>query len=219
MIDEFGFDIDEFFRTPFACFKGGGGGYSAPPSPSLSNIGKWTQQKLYADYERAIRGGGLIPSGMRGFGKRRTALKKAYGEARPELEGQLSRLVPHGDVKVKGFARNLLDRSLLSDLEGLRREEITAPYEEQQEGLELGISSLAGEKRMSASITDMYNQQQAQAMLNQMQYGSFGTNLAAGLGGAGGWAAGWQRYAQQMAQPQQGATPATSSTFPLDLMY
>lgn len=180
-----------FFSSLFGGGGGGGGGYTAPPKPQLSEMGKWSQKALYGDVERALAGGGLLPSG---YPQIRKAYGKAYQKAQPELEGWLRRTVPKEDVKVRGFARGMLSREYYGGLQELKEAEEVKPYEEQEQAIGLGLSLLGQEKGISADITQMYNQYLTQ----QAGMPTFGGELAGGLGGAAGWATAAQRYGQLM---------------------
>lgn len=174
---------------------GGSKKVKLPPMPSLSPMGKWAQQRVYGDMGRALAGGGMFPSGV---GAKTHAYRQAYKEAQPEMESYLNRMVPGGDVRVRGFAGQTLSRGFHRTLQGLKEEEKLRPYEEQQEAIGMATDLLAGEKKMSASITDMFNRQQQLNWENQMRYGTFGSNLGYGLGATGGWVSAAQKYAQGM---------------------
>lgn len=174
-------------------FGGGSKKPKPPPMPQLSAMGKWAQARLYPALERAIQGGGLAPSTL---STRLSAYRRAYPQVQNELESYLNRFVPRGDVKVRGFTKGALGRAYQTTLQGLKEQEKLRPYEEQQEAIASGFGALGVEKQMAVDITSMYNQQQQQNWLNQQQYGTFGSNLASGLGAAGGWMMAGQRYAQ-----------------------
>jgi hypothetical protein len=169
----------------------GGGGkkkkYKPPPLPKLSAMGRWAQGALYGDIERGLAGQGLTPDLGAGFGRLRGDWLKSYGQTRMEFEGQLNRMIPRGDTKVRGYLRRGLRRGYLGGLDELRREELGARYDEQQEALAMGQSALAQEKRMATDITQIYNQQQQANLMNRARFGTFGMNLASGIGGMAGW--------------------------------
>ncbi len=165
----------------------GGGGPSAPgapPKPQLSKMGQWAQTSLYGDVERALAGGGLLPSG---YQQTREAYGKAYKKIKPELTSWTRRMIPKEDVRVRKYTEGMFERAYYGGLQELKETEELRPYEEQKEAIGLGTDLLASEKRMSAGITDIYNQQMLQNWQQQQQYGTFGTQLARGLGAAGGW--------------------------------
>jgi len=173
----------------------GGGDYKEPPRPQLGKWGKWAQGQLYGDIERALAGRGLLPT--TGFAQRREAYHKAYPQAEQELESQLHRLVPKGDVKVERYARGMLSRAYGGLQQTLREEEKLRPYEEQKQAIGMGLEAVAGEKRMALNIADLYNKYIQQSA----QMPTFGATLGYGLGSAGGWAAaGMQPVAQRYAQ-------------------
>lgn len=187
---------------------GGGGGYKEPPRPELGKWGKWAQSELYDDIERALGGGGLLPSG--GFAKMRQAYQKAYPGVERELESQLHRLVPAEDIGVQKYARGMLSRAYAGTQQALKEEEQLRPYEEQKQAIGMGLEAVAGEKRMALEISNLYNQYIQQ----QAQMPTFGSQLGYGLGSAGGWAAAGmqpvaQRYAQGMANTPQQYQPST----------
>lgn len=172
----------------------GGGGSSSPPMPSLSKYGKWAQKALYSDIQRALKGGGFVPSRITMYPQLRASLTRAYGTAGGELESQLKRFVHPEDIKVKDYARGALARGYYGGLHELKQEQMVRPYEEQQEALGMGTSMLAQEKQIAADITGQYNQY----LLAKSQIPTFGTTLGYGLGQATGYMTAAQRYAQLM---------------------
>jgi len=194
---EFDFDIEKIWRDrcPSIKFKGGGGGYSEPPKPSLSPMGQWSQSKLYETVQRGLSGGGLLPFNK--FAPMRQAFKKGYAETKPEMASYLNRMVPKGDTTVRNYAGDMLKRSYYGGLYELGQQEKLAPYEDQQEAMGMATQYLAGEKQMSADIMSIYNQ----GRMMQSQMPTFGSQLGYGLGSAGGMLAG-QRYAQLMSNQE-----------------
>lgn len=163
-----------------------------PPQPQLSEMGKWSQEQLYGAVQRGMAGGGLFNYDR--FGPVKTALTKAYGQTKPMLASFLNRMVPRADVKVRGYADETLKRSYYGGMQDLREQEKLAPYEEQQEAMNMAAQLLGEEKRLGANIMDIYNQ----GAYAQSQMPTFGSQLGYGLGSAGGILAASQRYAQLM---------------------
>lgn len=163
-----------------------------PPQPSLGPMGQYAQTELYNVAQRAMTGGGMLPFGR--FGPMKAAYRGAYAETQPMLASYLNRMVPRADIKVRGYAGEMLKRSYYGGLQDLREEEKLTPFEEQQEGMNLAAQLLGEEKRLGVNIMDIYNRGQYQ--LSQMP--TFGSQLGYGLGGAAGTLAASQRYAQLM---------------------
>jgi hypothetical protein len=188
------FDIDglrELFRCPSMCFKGGGGGGKYADIPMLTGSPKWAQSQLYSTVQRGIAGGGLLPFNR--IGPIKGAYERAHRQTKPFLQTYLNRMVPKADTTVRDYADRMFDRSYYGGMQDLREQEKLAPYEEGQEALNMGMQLLAGEKQISANITDIYNRGQ----MAESQMPTFGSQLGYGLGsGAGILAA--QRYAQMM---------------------
>lgn len=189
MFDEFDFNTEEIIRDKFgpSCRFKGGNGYSSPPRPQLSQMGKWGQKRIYADIERALAGGGLGPSG--GLQKLRAGYARAYPQAERGLESQLKRLVPKEDIGVQRYARGMLSRAYAGDIEALKWRDIETKYNEQQEALGMGLDALSAEKGMATSITQLLNRQREIDLANQARFGTFGTQLGRGIGQMAGWMA------------------------------
>jgi hypothetical protein len=161
--------------------RGGGGG--APPAPELDPRGKEFQTELYGGLTRALAGGELVP-GLAGRTERErlAAVQKGFAETQYDLPGMLSRMVPRADVKVRQFVRKSLGAQLARTREGIREETAMQKFEDKPLAQSMAFDALAGEKRMGASITSMYNQ----SMLRRAQAPGFGSEFYGGLGGAAG---------------------------------
>ena len=167
----------------------------APPMPSLTESGKWAQGELYKYITSGIEGRGLIPDERMGFDRIRGAYERAYKQARPEFETQLGRAVPRGDVKVRTYARGALSRGYQGLQRALREQELMAPFQQQEQATQMGFEALAGEKKMGLSLANLANEN----LLQMANMPTFAGQLGYGLGRAGGWMSGAQRYAQGMA--------------------
>lgn len=175
--------------------------YKPPPMPKLSEQGQFAQTQLYNVAQRAMAGGGMLPFNR--FQGMRPAYREAYAQTKPMLASFLNRMVPRADIKVRGYADEMLKRGYYGGLQDLREQERLAPFEEQQEGMNLAAQLLGEEKRLGVNIMDIYNQGQFQ--LSQMP--TFGSQLGSGLGGAAGTLAAAQyeaNAAQRFAQLMSG---------------
>jgi hypothetical protein len=170
---------------------GGGGGSSDYAPPRLTAQGKKAQGWLYKDIRRGIAGGGLLPSTL---GMRKGAAMEAYKTAKGELGGYLNRMLPKGDIKARSFARKSLHSDFYRAINQLKQTEQMRLWSEQQESMGMGLSALAQERGATMSMSN----QASQAAAQMAGMPTFGTELGYGLGGAGGWMAGWQNYARMM---------------------
>ena len=179
------FDVNSFMRSHRRRFKGGGGGQD-PPSSQMADTAtkKYARSELYPMVERGLEGRGF-GSGMLDMQAQKTlygGLETAYGTAKSDLNSQMSRSIESGDTRVKGFMQSSLDRSYISGKDeiarGLRAQK-TADVD-----LSMGLATeyLAGEKRMSVNSGNSYNQALQGNLAYQQQYGTFGSNIAAGVG-------------------------------------
>lgn len=171
-------------------------------TPQLSAMGKEAQSTLYADVTRALQGRGLLDPGLqdRLNNDLLASYETGYGEAQSEMDSNLARLIPKADTGVREYAKNLLSSSYYDTVRNVRQDMELQPYQDQQQAMGMATDLLAGEKQMGAQITDIYNQQIARNEQIENQYGTFGSNLAFGLGSAGGWMTAAQRYGQAMSE-------------------
>jgi hypothetical protein len=195
---------DECFsnkNTVFVCYKGGGMNTNNPPGmPSLGAKGETANTLLYADIERALAGEGLIPQDIRdtAISNKLEALKSGYFEAKGSLASNLNRTVPSGDTKVREYAQGALSRNYYKQARDVPLQYEKSKYDEMQQATDMGSELLMQEKRQAVAGADANNQQIMQNYMNQRQYGTFNSNLMAGLGSAAGWLAS-SKFSQGMA--------------------
>lgn len=185
--DRISFDLNSFITSPFARFKGESGG-GTPPQPTASIADTPTKEyartELYPLVTQGLAGKGYGTPGSQELREKSlyTGLDKTFATATSDLKSQSARTIDPRDTRVKDFVSDQLGRSYFSKKneirEGLKAERIA------DVDLSMGIASeyLAGEKRMSINTAQMYNQALQQDYARQSQIGTFGTNVAAGVG-------------------------------------
>lgn len=170
---------------PFARFKGGGGS-SSPPSSQMPDTK--TMQKirkgLYPMIEQGMAGEGFGTPGFAALRKTSLygGLAESFTQAKGELTSQTARTVKSGDTRVKGYLESELGRSYISQKDTLRRGLRQENVSDKQTAMDMAATTLGQEERMSVNAAQAYNQAMQSNMAMQQQYGTFGTNLAGGLG-------------------------------------
>ena len=161
------------------------------PYPRLGEIGKYWQDQTFGATTGALKG-----EGFRGnnFAGKRAGLQDAFNASQPDFESVLNRTTLRGDTKTRDFHRSNRQQSLVGAKDDLRKAEQTTLYNDRELAKSLGTDQVAGAKRMGTDITSIYNQQNAADFANEQAYGTFNSNLAGGLGAAGGWMSASQRY-------------------------
>ena len=174
-----------FGRDPFVRFKGGGGG-SDPPSSTLSDNAtrKYARQELYPMVNRGLKGKGF---GTPQFQRQRkksfmSDLNESFGTAKSELTSQMNRTLDPDDFRVKDYLSNTLSREYVTKKDDINRALRTEKVADTDMSMNLAADYLASEKRMTVSGAQMYNQAVQGNIAMQGQAGTFGTNVASGLG-------------------------------------
>ena len=160
-----------------------------PPPPEWSEEGLVAQTQLRSFITSGLEGRGLTPEIT---AQARTSLlaeiEKQKGVALADLPGRLSRFIPQEDVGVRTFATEEIQRESARQRFNVEREFDLIPDLETQEAIDLGLTSVAGEKRLALTLASRFNQQQ----LRLDQAPSFGSEFSAGLGSGLGQFAGSQ---------------------------
>jgi len=208
MFDEFYFDTSRFARGITVCFKGGGG--PAPPSSTIADTAtrKYARETLYPMVSEGLEGRGFGPTELTGLrrGSLYGGLEKAYKTAKGEFGSQMARTLDPRDVRVKDYLSSTLQREYIT-----RKDEISRALRgEKVSDIDLSqayaAEYLAGEKRMAIGGAEMYNRALQENIIRQLQAGTFGSNIASGLGAGMGSLYGAyqidQNYAQKMGTGQ-----------------
>ena len=158
-----------------------------PPPPQLSTEGTAAQTQLRSFITSGLAGGGLTPEIT---GQARSSLlaeiEKQKGISLADLPGRLNRFIPKEDVGVRTFATEEIGREAARQRFNVNQEFDLIPELERQEAIDLGLTSVAGEKRLAITLASRFNRQQ----LRLDQAPSFGSEFSAGLGSGLGQFAG-----------------------------
>ena len=200
-LDEFEFnpDLDTLFKNSrFVRFKGG----SKPKQPTSvmpdTEMRKYARETLYPMVEAGMEGqgyGGAGPTAMRSRSLYQ-GLEKAYGEAQSGLDSQMARTLDPADSRVRNYMTNSLSREYTTAKDDISRQVRAEKVSDVDTSMALASDYLAGEKRMAVSSAQSYNQAMQNDFANMQRVGTFGTNVASGLGSA----LGDFYFAQQMGQ-------------------
>lgn len=175
------FQIDH--NNPFLRYKGGSGD---PPSSQMpdTKLMKEIRRGLYPMIERGMAGKGFGTSGFTALRKSSLygGLAKSFGQAKGELASQTARTVKSGDIRTKGYLESELGRSYISQQDVLRRGLKQEDISDKQMSMDMAATQLGQEKRMSVNAAQAYNQAAQSNYATQQRYGTFGTNLAGGIG-------------------------------------
>ena len=157
--------------------------------PQLSAEGTGAQTQLRSFITSGLEGRGLTPEIT---GRARLSLlseiRKQKGIALADLPGRLNRFIPKEDVGVRTFATEEIGREAARQRFNVNQAFDLIPDSETQEAIDLGLTSVAGEKRLAITLASRFNQQQ----LRLDQAPTFGSEFSAGLGSGLGQFAGSQ---------------------------
>ena len=172
-------------KTMMHCrFKGGGS--SKTPSSTLSDTEamKKIRGQFYPVLENAMNGRGFGETGTpQLFTKDLMAgYNRAFTDAKADYMSQMNRVVDPEDTRVKGFIGAQLNREQASGRDALQRQIKAERIGDKDMGLAMAGDAVAMEQRMSVNGAQMYNQALQANMINERQFGTFGTNLAGGIG-------------------------------------
>lgn len=158
-----------------------------PPPPQLSAEGEAAQTQLRSFITSGLGGFGLTPEiTARAEQSLLSEIERQRGTALADLPGRLSRFIPAEDEPVRTFATEEIGREAARQRLSVERRFDLIPEMETQEAIDLGLTSIAGEKRLAITLASRFNQQQ----LFLSQQPTFGGEFAAGLGSGIGTFAG-----------------------------
>jgi hypothetical protein len=121
-----------------------------PRAPTLDPRALRAQNLLISKLGPALGGGGLTPSiDARTRVERRKALNKEFVSQKRELPGQLNRLVPREDVKVRRFARESLSRGFAREKEAIDRSFEARGFEDRLKAQDIALGTLGLNERIA----------------------------------------------------------------------
>ncbi|KKN00016.1 hypothetical protein LCGC14_1142040 [marine sediment metagenome] len=166
------------------------------PLPQLSEEGRGAETQLRSFITSGLEGRGLTPEiTQRAEQSLLAEIEKQKGVALADLPGRLNRFIPAEDERVRTFATEEIGREAARQRFNVEREFDLIPGQETQEAIDLGLTSVAGEKRLALTLASRFNQQQ----LRLAQSPTFGSEFSSGLGSGIGQFAG-SKQGQESAQ-------------------
>lgn len=160
---------------------------AVPQLPQLSEEGRTAETTLRSSITSGLEGRGLTPEiTARAEQSLLAEIQKQKGVALADLPGRLNRFIPKEDERVRTFATEEIGRESARARFNVEREFDLIPGFERQEAIDLGLTSIAGEKRLAITLASRFNQQQ----LRLDQAPTFGSEFAQGLGSGLGQFAG-----------------------------
>lgn len=178
--DWFGRDMSLFCNCRF---KGGG---DDPPSSNIADTkeSKYAAGQLYPMYGRGIKGKGLMPASLdRALQKRESqGLQKAFAGARQDMNSDLSRILSRGDHRSRNAINTSFNEAQISARAGSARAERMRDVGDVDTARDMAFAATSNERRIGASAMQSYNSAVARNTAMERQYGTFGTNLAGGVG-------------------------------------
>ncbi|MCE5185020.1 MAG: hypothetical protein LLF76_02720 [Planctomycetaceae bacterium] len=177
--------------------------------PQLSKEGLQWEDRTYGTIEDMLSGDSLLGRGL--LATQRAEAIEDYSAAAKEgkqtLESGLARTVNPNDTRVLQATRNMFESQTTSGRDMIEQQFRTQGAADKELGMDMAVDALANAKRMSASITQQYNSYLQQHTQSQQNYGTFGSQMMEGIGGALGWLNAGQRYANGMSGNVQTGSP------------
>ncbi len=153
----------------------------------MSEEGRGAQTQLRGFITSGLEGRGLTPEiTAQARSSLLSEIEKQKGISLADLPGRLNRFIPKEDTRVRTFATEEIGREAARQRFNVNQEFDLIPDSETQEAIDLGLTSVAGEKRLALTLASRFNQQQ----LRLDQAPSFGSEFSAGLGSGLGQFAG-----------------------------
>ena len=173
-------------RNPLCCFGGGGGSPNYENRAWIANTPtqQYAKETLYPQVSEGLEG--------RGFGTPETTalrssslfrgLDESFETAKGEFESQTARTLNPRDTRVKDFLSNTLNREYITRKDTQARAIRAEKVSDIDTSQAMANVFLANEKRMALDAGNLYNQALQTNIINQQNAGTFGSNLASGIG-------------------------------------
>lgn len=183
MRNRFGKEIHGEFGM-FTRLKGGGGG--DPPSSRLKDTEymKEIRSETYPYIENAMAGEGYGPKSLTNmrWNSMYEGLESSFETAGQDMQSQLNRVLKPGDERPREFMTKNLGRSYYAAKDTLARQKRSELVSDKQMGMGMAADAIGKEQRMSVSNANAYNATLQANAVDQRQFGTFGTNVAGGVG-------------------------------------
>ena len=183
-MNEFNYNVDGFWSDKLSRrYKGGSDG---PPKRrvDMSDESKWGRASIYPMIANAIEGQGFGPQLLtqQRIQAGQEGLESSFSQAKGELTSQLARTLRPEDVRGQGATMDVMNRALTTSRDDLRRGVRREQVADKSMGMDMAGTALAQEQQIGISGAQAFNNALATNMMNTQQMGTFGTNVAAGMG-------------------------------------
>lgn len=165
-------------------FKGGGGG--DPPTSTIPDTPtrQYARETLYPQVSEGLKGRGFGTANLTNLRANSlyAGLDETFETARDEFGSQLDRTLDPRDTRLRSYLTNTLNRKYITKRDDIARGVRAEKVSDVDLSQTAALSYLSGEKRMAIDVGDLYNQALQQNILRQQRIGTFGSNLASGIG-------------------------------------
>jgi hypothetical protein len=162
------------------------GGKPKTPKSSMPDTEnkEYFRQQIFPLIQRAMEGRGMLPASLDASQKieQLNDLNKAFDTSMSEFNSNLNRSLMPQDDRARSYAAALMHQGKTAEIDSMRRGQRQQYYDDKTFGMGMAADSIANEKRMGIMGAEAYNYAVTQSAANQSQFGTFGTNLAAGAG-------------------------------------
>jgi len=182
-MNEFDYNVNSFWTGHSYRFKG-----NKPKSPSSqiaeTEDARWAKGQLYPLVTQGIEGQGFgTPELMAQTRSRsRTGLQESFDTTKADMDSQLARTLRPEDTRVRNFVGASLDRAYTTAQDQMERGFRASDVADKSMAMDMAGTMLANEQRLGVSGAQAYNNALASNMQMTSQMGTFGTNIAAGVG-------------------------------------
>jgi len=185
-----------------ARFKGGGD----PPSSQMADTEakKYSRETLYPMVQRGMEGKGYGTSQLTNMRENSlyAGAKESFETGKRDFNSQMARTLDPNDTRVKDHLSSTLEREYVTKQDNIARGIRSEKVADINTSMNLANDYLSSEKRMGVNNAQSYNNAMQADVQRNSQMGSFGVNVASGLGQAvGGLQQAQQidaKYAQKM---------------------
>ena len=172
-------------RCPLCCFGGGGGG-SDPPRSGLADTEtkRFARETLYPQLSSGLegRGFGTFELNQLKSSSLYSGLEETFETANGEFESQTARTLDPRDTRVKEYLSNTLNREYVTKKDDITRGIRAEKVSDIETSQAIANVFLANEKRMAIDAAGLYNNALQTNIANQQRTGTFGSNIASGIG-------------------------------------